>query len=97
MIVLSQGKTQAQAAASVEAGLRTVQRWCGQPEFQEAIRQAQRESYDQAIAKLVACSAEAVAVLATIAADAKVLVPQQGLLLVEQSWMQPTEDMLKRS
>lgn len=71
-ITLSQGKTQAQAAAAVGAGLRTVQRWVTQPEFQEAVRQAQRESYDQAIAKLVACSAGAVAVLAAVAGDSKV-------------------------
>lgn len=71
-IALSQGKTQAQAAISVGAGLRTVQRWATQPEFQEAVRQAQRESYDQAISKLVACSAGAVAVLAAVAADSKV-------------------------
>lgn len=71
-VALSQGKTQAQAAAAVNIGLRTVQRWVTQPEFQEAVRQAQRESYEQAIAKLVACSAGAVVVLTSIAADSKV-------------------------
>ena len=71
-IALSQGKTQAQAAAGAAVGLRSVQRWVTQPEFQEAVHQAQRESYDQAIAKLVACSAGAVAVLAAVAGDGKV-------------------------
>ena len=66
---LAQGKSQIQAAAVVGAGVRTVRRWCTEPEFKEAVRTAQRESYDTAIAKLVTCSSAAVVVLATIASN----------------------------
>lgn len=69
---LAQGKSQIQAAAVVGAGVRTVRRWCTEPEFKEAIRTAQRESYDTAIARLVTCSSSAVVVLANIAADTEV-------------------------
>lgn len=68
-LALAQGKTQVQAAASISAGVRTVRRWCQEAEFKEAIRTAQRESYDTAIARLVAVSASAAAILASIAAD----------------------------
>lgn len=69
---LNQGRTQAQAAAAASAGLRTVERWMTQQEFREAIRQAKRETYDQAITRTVACSSLAVTVLGNIAADNKV-------------------------
>jgi N-acyl-D-aspartate/D-glutamate deacylase len=71
-ITLSQGKTQAQAAAEAGCGLRTVQRWVTQPEFQEYICQSKRESYQQAISKLVSYTTNAVAVLDSVAADVRV-------------------------
>lgn len=70
VVSLSQGRSQTQTATSTGIGLRTIQRWCQQPEFQAAIRTAQKEAYDQAIAKLVVCSSGAVAVLGSIASDA---------------------------
>ncbi len=75
IVALSQGKSQTQTAASTGIGLRTIQRWCQQPEFQAAIRTAQRESYDTAIARLVAVSASAAAILASIAADTEASAP----------------------
>lgn len=52
--------------------MRTVQRWCTLPEFQAAIRQAQKQVYDTVIAKLVTCSSGAVVVLASIVSDSAV-------------------------
>ncbi len=71
-IALSQGRTQAQAASSAGCGLLTLERWLTLPEFQQAVRQAQKEAYDQSISKLVAITGGAVAVLGSIAADTKI-------------------------
>lgn len=71
VVAKPQGQTQDQAAKVAKCSKRTLQRWLLQEEFKSAIAQAKRDSYQQAVSRLVALSSGVVATLAAIAADHK--------------------------
>ena len=95
-IALAQGRTQLQASVSAGVNIRSVERWCLQPEFKAVVAALQKESYDGAVAKLVTCSSGAVVVLATIAADVTIA-PQQELQLLKLLLMEPIKATPKHS
>lgn len=71
VVALAQGQTQDLAAKVAKCSKRTLQRWLLQEEFKSAIAQAKRDSYQQAVSRLVTLSSGAVTTLAAIAVDCK--------------------------
>lgn len=57
------------AARAVGVGTRTLMRWLKQPEFDKAYRQARRDAFAQATARLQQASGTAVSVLVKIMID----------------------------